>query len=140
VTRPVRLQLSCRKGFDLQAWSREVNGLPAVKVDRASGFGNRFRISKGTETTADGKRPVWLVEDDTRAWIAKSAEEAHDISVKAFGAWAAVHPEFRARVRSELRDKNLGCWCGAKLACHVDVLIEIANPPESSPMIDQGIR
>jgi hypothetical protein len=31
---PVRLQLSRRKGFDLQVWSREVNGLDVVNCAR----------------------------------------------------------------------------------------------------------
>jgi hypothetical protein len=39
---PVRLRLSRRKGFDLQALSRATNGLPAVNVARPSRFGNPF--------------------------------------------------------------------------------------------------
>ena len=46
MTRPVRLQLSRRKGFDLQAWSREVNGLPAVSVARPTKWGNPFPVCK----------------------------------------------------------------------------------------------
>lgn len=34
MTAPVRLQLSRKKGFDLQAHSSAVNGLPAVNVAR----------------------------------------------------------------------------------------------------------
>lgn len=34
MTKPVRLQLSRRKGFDLQALSIATNGLPAVSVAR----------------------------------------------------------------------------------------------------------
>lgn len=29
--------------------------------------------------------------------------------------------------RTELRGKNLACWCREDLACHADLLIEIAN-------------
>lgn len=32
MTMPLRLQISRRKGFDLQAWSREANGLAAVDL------------------------------------------------------------------------------------------------------------
>jgi Domain of unknown function (DUF4326) len=38
--RPVRLQLSRAKGFNLQAHSRAINGLPAARVDRATRWGN----------------------------------------------------------------------------------------------------
>jgi hypothetical protein len=43
---PVRLQLSRRKGFNLQAKSRAVNGLPAVVVTRPGRWGNPFRIGR----------------------------------------------------------------------------------------------
>ena len=45
MTQPVRLQLSRRKGFNLQALSRETNGLEAVVVTRASKkWGNPYYI------------------------------------------------------------------------------------------------
>lgn len=40
----------------------------------------------------------------------------------------ALGPEWREIVRRELRGKVLGCWC-SPLACHGDVLAEIANEP-----------
>jgi len=30
-------------------------------------------------------------------------------------------------VRRELRGRDLGCWCAADVACHADVLLEVAN-------------
>lgn len=42
--KPIRLQLSRRKGFDLQALSRATNGLAAVNVARPSRFGNPFTV------------------------------------------------------------------------------------------------
>lgn len=44
MTKPVRLQLSRRKGFDLQTLSQATNGLEAVNVARPSRFGNPFTI------------------------------------------------------------------------------------------------
>lgn len=41
-TQPVRLQLSRRKGFDLQKHSRAVNGLTAVNCARPGKWGNPF--------------------------------------------------------------------------------------------------
>lgn len=40
MTAPIRLQLSRRKGFNLQAASRAANGLDAVNVARPSKWGN----------------------------------------------------------------------------------------------------
>lgn len=47
--RPVRLQLSRRKGFDLQALSLATNGLPAVNVARPSKLGNPFTMRQAVE-------------------------------------------------------------------------------------------
>lgn len=33
----------------------------------------------------------------------------------------------REKIRSELRGKNLACWCPLDQPCHADVLLEIAN-------------
>jgi hypothetical protein len=43
---PVRLQLSRRKGFDLQAASCATNGLDAVVVARPTKWGNPFVVGK----------------------------------------------------------------------------------------------
>lgn len=53
--KPVRLQLSRRKGFDLQALSMATNGLPAVNVARPTKWGNPFPI-----TAADSAADVLL--------------------------------------------------------------------------------
>ena len=45
MVKPVRLQLSRGKGFNLQAVSRGVNGLPAITVARPGKWGNPFHIS-----------------------------------------------------------------------------------------------
>jgi hypothetical protein len=46
MTKPVRLQFSRRRGFDLRALSLAVDGLPAVNVARPSLFGNPCRYSR----------------------------------------------------------------------------------------------
>ena len=148
--RPVRLQLSRKKGFDLQAWSREVNGLPAVKVDRASGFGNPFPIFKGTSTHLGVTTDCWEVGtwNGPGLWFRDSKAEAIDLAVKAFRAWAQSpsQTQLLELARRKLRGKNLACWCRlcAKHAatgkpldepcpdcarCHVDPLGALANTP-----------
>jgi hypothetical protein len=119
--RPVRLQLSRRKGFNLQALSRETNGLPAVKVDRSTEFGNPYQAGQD----GDGD-PAYLV--------------------RLFREYMARDEETATRARHDLRGKNLACWCklcarhaerGKPLdedcadcaPCHTDPLGRIANRP-----------
>jgi hypothetical protein len=44
MTAPVRLRLSRARGFDLQAASRALNGLPALNVARPGPLGNPFVV------------------------------------------------------------------------------------------------
>jgi hypothetical protein len=114
--RPVRLQLSRRKGFDLQKLSRETNGLPAVNCARPSEFGNPFVIGEvplGGQTgglpVADAREAVALFRRELLASLLRSNK-----SIDALIG---------------LRGKNLACWCGLDAPCHCDVLLEIANRP-----------
>ena len=136
MTKPVRLQLSRRKDFDLQAWSRETNGLEAVKVNRSTEFGNPFPISKAKETRAGTTIDVWAVGtwSGPGMWFIRTADEATDVSVKAFSAWIKhnCRASLRARAMRDLRGKNLACWCAADQPCHADVLLEIANTAEGA--------
>lgn len=132
---PVRLQLSRKKGFDLQATSQAKNGLVAVKIDRASSFGNPFPLWKGTSTSLGVTTPVWQVGtwSGPAMWFRESENEARELSVKAFRAWLD-HPAqsaLRTQATKVLRGKNLACWCKADDPCHADVLLEIANAPVS---------
>lgn len=43
-----------------------------------------------------------------------------------FEQWLRNYPALMAAVRSELRGKDLACYCAPK-ACHGDVLLRIAN-------------
>ncbi|WP_159728321.1 DUF4326 domain-containing protein [Methylosinus sp. Ce-a6] len=127
--RPVRFQLSRRKGFDLQALSRATNGLPAVNCARPGKFGNPFTMA--------GCREAGFKGDD--AAIAARC-------VKAFEAWidspywrtnwdGPEAEQARAAILSglpQLGGKNLACWCalpkpGEPDICHAAVLLEIAN-------------
>lgn len=108
MTTPVRLQLSRRKGFNLQRLSIETNGLEAVKVDRSTMWGNRWQI--GTHSNFLGRNIA-------------TVEEA--VAVYRELAWPEAH--HKAWVRENLRGKNLACWCTAGAPCHADVLMELAN-------------
>ena len=46
MTKPIRIQLSRAKGFNLQTFGRSANGLETVNCARPSQFGNPFIIGK----------------------------------------------------------------------------------------------
>lgn len=48
-----------------------------------------------------------------------------------FETWLLSNPEMMTRVKSELKGKNLLCWCAPK-QCHCDVLLRIANQTDLS--------
>ena len=101
-TKPVRLQLSRKKGFNLQEWSRSVNGLDAINVARPSKWGNPYKV---------GSCLIWNAQD---------AVEAFAANLPIGDAWALP-----------LRGNNLACWCEIGRPCHADVLLEIANREEA---------
>lgn len=98
--KPVRLQLSRRKGFDLQKLSRKTNGLQAVVVSRPSKFGSPFMLKKESE----------------RATL-----------IARYRKYLDAHPKLKKAARKELKGKNLACWCKPGLACHAEVLLRVAN-------------
>ncbi len=130
--RPVRLQLSRKKGFNLQAWSREVNGLPAVKVDRATRWGNPFRFNHPGSPLQERMPPELsvvsfrLMLEKEGGWFAAPLPWPKG---KIPAAFTTV-----AEVREQLRGKNLACWCKLPLdgkpdVCHASYLLELANAP-----------
>ena len=123
MTAPVRLQLSRAKGFNLQALSLATNGLPAAKVDRATWWGNPFRVGHGiTMRYSDGDKLQLCdsIQNDAEAvaWFRGLCE-----------AGLARNPIWYRRRFAQLRGKNLACWCKPGAPCHADVLLEIANAP-----------
>jgi hypothetical protein len=135
MTIPVRLQLSRKKGFNLQAHSLAVNGLPAVNCARPSGYGNPFVL-----LNEEG----WPLIEDSRDGSAWGVGRDYLEAAKG-NYWNAARNEVVSRFRAEcidglrlepLRGNNLACWCAPGLACHVDVLLDLANRPQPSPAGD----
>ena len=127
MTKPVRLQLSRKRGFDLQSWSREVNCLPALKADRSTELGNPFRVTKTSSTSCGKTEDVWVVGswNGPAMWIRPTESEALDISIRAYRAWVEM-PESASAI-AKARGYNLACFCKLDAPCHADVLLEIAN-------------
>jgi len=113
---PVRLQLSRRKGFDLQALSIATNGLPAAVVTRATIWGNPYSTRPAKCLSTNGKRH--------QCTIVATVEEAVDRFRQSFTEggkrWARL---------GEIRGKNLACACRIGAPCHADTLLALANRP-----------
>ena len=142
MTAPVRLRLSRRAGFDLQAVSRATNGLDAVNVARPGKWGNPF-----------------LVKECREAGFVGSDDEIARRCAEAFRVWLGPHwrenwggPESERRrdailsSLSSLRGKDLACWCkiadqhGAYVPCHADVLLSLANRLSCEEVRDENLR
>lgn len=116
--KPVRIQLSRRKGFRLQEHSLALNGLHAMKVDRSTRWGNPFRVDP---------------EYDERLSLQEQMRR-FDKMLRGLGFWVLA-PNARfdgvkttmVDVCQELRGKNLACWCASDQLCHADILLELAN-------------
>ena len=113
--KPARIVLSRRAGFDLQAISRALNGLPAQSVARPGPWGNPFTI------------------DDVMAETGLGKDAAQAEAVARYGRWVRGEidgpklPPDRVKIRAALAGKNLACWCREGSPCHVDALLKLAN-------------
>lgn len=103
---PVRMQLSRKKGFNLQEASIKLNGLQCVNVARPGRYGNPHNI---------GMCPVCGVE------------HTRDEAVAEYEAGVMQNLWALGCVLAPLRGKNLACWCRADEKCHADVLLRLAN-------------
>jgi hypothetical protein len=115
---PQRMHLSRHKGFDLQALSRQLNGLPAHRVTRPGKWGNPFTIADmmaryGLDRDAAQAKAVALCGQ----WLRSELDPA----------LSPGPPPSRADMRAELACHNLACWCRPGTPCHADVLIDLAN-------------
>ena len=108
--KPQRLQLRRQAGFDLQAVSMALNGLPAVNCARPSRWGNWHKV---------GQCPVCHTVHTQAEAVAAFRK---DITADTINSWFVVASAQRA-----LRGRNLACWCKPGTPCHCDVWLEIAN-------------
>lgn len=127
MTKPVRLQLSRKRGFSLQALSMATNGLPAVKVDRSTKWGNPFVPGRDSRVIPGRK-----VQDKRHA-------------ASLYLGFAPLQTKLVCAAVEELQGRNLACWCalcevheatGNPVGnncpwcdrCHADTLLQLANP------------
>lgn len=105
-----RVQLSRKKG-----WRKPAN---TVVVARPSRFGNPFIVQP---ILPDDDPQTLLMDAQAGVCFSRAA------AVKRFQQWVMVRPKLLAEIRSQLRGKNLACWCPLNEPCHADVLLVIAN-------------
>lgn len=77
------------------------NGLPIICCSRPSKWGNPFITGPETGLTID------------------QAMRLHENYIK--------ENKLEEKIKTELRGKNLSCWCPLTQRCHVDTLLRIAN-------------
>ena len=82
----------------------------AVYVGRPSKWGNPFKMN-------DPLLPAGLSREGKRKAV-----------IAEYRKWIQTQPDLM-KALSELRGKDLVCWC-APLLCHADVLLELANKEE----------
>lgn len=123
--KPVRIRLCRREGFNLQAWSREINGLPAVNCARPGRWGNPYVIGHPVDRR-QGQRWGWIFKQPNSFFCHDA-----DAAVRQFAASIGLDEAARAEVRARLGGHNLACWCAADAPCHADVLLHLANSTEA---------
>lgn len=146
---PQRLELSSAKGFNLQAASHALNGLPCIKVDRTTMWGNLWAVGPTRGYSVPLPQSPWWLHLELHIEGVMTAQDA----VACFAAmlnWDPIEDRFlptslfsrtpskavleiadrglllRSRL-PDLRGKNLACCCKPGCACHADVLLEMAG-------------
>lgn len=107
----------------------------AVSVTRPGEYGNPFKVGSyymrgdhSGKTGAFGMLYTCTTKEfaDDRYTLIETPEQA----VEWFRWYVTAYPP---SWMSELRGKDLACWCPLDQPCHADVLLELANstvPPE----------
>lgn len=117
---PVRMRLSRAKGFNLQAASLALNGLPAVNVARPGPLGNPFVVDQdGSRAECVRLHGIMLVGH--LAISSKATVESQ--------RFAITHV---AQNLKSLRNRNVACWCPLDADCHGDTLLALFNRPVRS--------
>lgn len=112
------MQLSRRAGYNLQAESHALNGLPAKRITRPGPWGNPFTID-------DMARTYGLDRDAAQAKAVALCEEW--LTGRLDPSLSPGPAPGRDAIRAALAGHNLACWCRPGTPCHADVLIRLAN-------------
>jgi hypothetical protein len=123
---PMRIQLSRSKGWRLPA--------NAMKVDRATRFGNPYRIGEPMDMKI-ARRWGWNISPAGQKLVCKDAAEAVARFCHCLRWDEAIHPY----VREQLGGRNLACWCALDVPCHADILLRISNSTSAQIALSNAI-
>jgi hypothetical protein len=121
---PTRIQLRRTKGWRMPIGAR--------KVDRSTAFGNPVMCQWPHECSRNGG-DVECCVDTFRHYVETGLANEPTRTGRLGMALEAIagYPRRAELLRrmSELRGRDLACWCPLDKPCHADVLLEIANTP-----------
>ena len=112
--KPKRIQRSRANGW------RMPDG--AIYVGRPTIWGNPFIV---------GKKYGWGIPGESEIEGPFTPIKDRREAVAVYRSWLEDQHDILCRI-IELRGKDLACWCPLTDACHADVLLELANSPEST--------
>ena len=128
---PQRIQRKRTAGFNLQAVSLALNGLPAKSVTRPGKWGNPFKVGgyykKGDFDDAY-RGPFAMVFTQCLASVADSRYTK--LTGEQVLEWFEWYLRTTKKDLSELRGYNLACWCPFSSPCHVDIYLKILAETE----------
>lgn len=104
--KPIRIQRKREKG-----WRKPEN---TICVNRGTKWGNPFKIGEFLNVNND---------DGSHTYILIT----RDLSIEYFRAYITQKIDFGGLDLTELKGKNLACFCKENEACHAEVLLELAN-------------
>lgn len=119
---PKRIQRKRSKG-----WKMPEN---TVYVGRPTAFGNPFPVDCYGQAGATDRFRRWATGNMSAIEMSQSSRNDRwsvpglNISLVTIRTWMCDDI-------AELRGKNLACWCALDQPCHADVLLELANKPQS---------
>lgn len=126
---PQRVQLRRVKGWRMPPG--------VVKVDRTTRWGNPFVVGRSVLLRhPSGAAPYEMYADSFTVTTREQAvrlfrraitDPAHCELLSVEGRLGKPRIPPLDEVRRDLAGKDLGCWCNPGDACHVDVLLELAN-------------
>lgn len=111
---PARIQRKRVKG-----WRMPEN---TISVTRPGKWGNPFKA-----VSEDGW--WWVKDDHGNYWDARHSDKysAALVAVRLYRSWLEGKIGIKELDITELKGKNLACFCAEKEPCHADILLEIAK-------------
>jgi hypothetical protein len=112
---PQRIQRRRSRG-----WKMPAN---AIYVGRPTRWGNPFNIEEFRFRSTEPDPEFSCACTSHRRTDAECRQEA----VAAFEGWVHSQPDLLDDIKTNLKGRDLACWCPPGQPCHADILLHIAN-------------